>query len=127
MTLEANSDHEVPQEVPPEVHSDSDSDRNPAMPERVQWEYHTRQGWWRACWRQAAIERTWRAWNRRGCPKNALCGVIYKGVIYNIDFKKFKQTSHERNDDGSMKPPRSTRSIRRIVVTHERDATRPYE
>ena len=54
-------------------------------------------------------------------------GVMHHGVIYNVNFKKFNQTAHERNDNGTLKPSRRTRSIRRIMVSHERDSSRPYE
>ena len=65
---------------PSDGHGDSDSDsdsvRNPAMPERVQWEYHTRGGWWRGCYQQKELEMAWKAWHKNGCPPNELCGVL---------------------------------------------------
>ena len=115
---------------PSDGHGDSDSDsdsvRNPAMPERVQWEYHTKGGWWRGCYQQKELEMAWKAWHKSGCPPNELCGVLFKGVLYNINFKKFRQTAHERHHDGTLMPARSIRSIRRIMVTHEEDTDRPY-
>ena len=107
--------------------SDSDEDRNPSNPERFQWEY-LEDHWWHGMYSQDDLERAWKMWNRKGCPKAAsIWGVMYNNVMYNVNFKKFNQTSHERNDDGTLKPSKRTRSIRRILVLHERDASRPYE
>ena len=114
------------QSSPPIYDSDSDEDRNPSTPERVQWEYHE-DGWWRGMYRQDVLDRAWKDWNKKGCPKACIWGVMHHGVIYNVNFKKFNQTAHERNDNGTLKPSRRTRSIRRIMVSHERDSSRPYE
>ena len=64
---------------------------------------------------------------QEGLPEGLHLGVMHHGVMYNVNFKKFNQTSHERNDDGTLKPSKKIRSIRRILVLHERDASRPYE
>ena len=106
--------------------SDSDEDRNPSNPERFQWEYYE-DHWWHGMYSQDDLERAWKEWNRKGCPKASIWGVMHNGVVYNVNFKKFNQTSHERNDDGTLKRSKKIRSIRRILVLHERDASRPYE
>ena len=78
-------------------------------------------------YRQDVLDQAWKDWNRKGCPNACIWGVKHHGVIYNVNFKKFNQTDHERNDNGTLKPSRRTRSIRRIMVSHERDSSRPYE
>jgi len=56
---------------------------------------------------QDDLERAWKMWNRKGCPKAAsIWGVMYDNVMYNVNFKKFEQTSHARKDDGTLKPPK---------------------
>ena len=129
MSEEATS----PEEEPPTIDieptlpaSDSDSDRNAATPERAQWEYHDK-SWWRGCWRQHELEAAWKSWNRRGSLKKETFTLEYKGVRYIYNFKKFQQFAEVLNEDGTVKAARKTRSIRRILVTHERDTKKPYD
>ena len=130
------SDHDSRKECEPETPetnetamvdegSDSDSERNPAMPERVQWEFHDK-SWWRGCWRQQDLEAAWKAWHRHGCPSSEIFHMEYKNINYHFNFKKMMQSSHEKCLDGTLKPSRKMRSLRRIIVTHERDSKRPY-
>ena len=112
--------------VPVSPASESDSDRNAATPERAQWEYHDK-SWWRGCWQQQELEAAWKSWNRRGSPKNEVFELEYKGVHYIYNFKKFQQFSEVWYDNGTVKAARKTRSIRRILVTHERDTNKPYD
>ena len=83
-------------------------------------------GWWHGCWAQDKIEKAFMEWHKLGSPDGGWFPLRCGNIEYMYDFKRMRQEAFVIADP-SLRQRRSTRSVIRMIVTHEEDTARPYK